>query len=153
MEIEKATISSKNVANTICRSMKSIPVWVLLFLTTLTCFSSCSDDDEKFDYPMESIYGKWEGTDIYANGKWVDVTGILSYKFGFSINFHEDGSYEGYGYFGNGSGTYTAKGKTIETFVNGKLYATYYIKSLTGNTAELTIDIDGEQIDLKVRKK
>lgn len=152
MEIEKATISSKNVANTICRSMKSIPVWVLLFLTTLICFSSCSDDDE-FDYPMETLYGEWEGTDMYVDGEWIDVTGILSYRFGFSIKFYEDGTYKASGYFGSGTGTYTAKGKTIETYVNGKHLLTFHIKSLTANTAEATMDADGETIDLKLRKK
>ena len=49
-------------------------MWMLVFAAVVS-FSSCSDDDEsKFDYPMDTLYGTWEVTEIMAGGTWYDVT-------------------------------------------------------------------------------
>lgn len=136
--------------------MKKFLSMTLLLTAMFLTFSSCSnDDDDEFDFPMETLYGTWEGTSINTDGSWTDITEYPFTSFAFSIKFNSDGTYTGRGYFGNGSGTYTAKGKTIITYVNGKEYFRYEVKSLSGNIAELSMTVDGSKdaIDIKVRKK
>lgn len=127
---------------------------ILFFMALLPMLilSSCSNDDD-FDYPMDAIYGTWDVTDIKVEGKWYDITTYPYTKYAMSISFKSDGSYYGKGYFGNGSGTYTAKGKTIITYINGKEFAVYTVKSLSDKNAELTMTIDDEVIDIKAVKK
>lgn len=135
--------------------MKKFLSMTLLLTAMFLTFSSCSnDDDDEFDFPMETLYGTWEGTSINIDGSWTDITQYPFTEFSFSIKFNSDGTYTGRGYFGNGSGTYTAKGKTIITYVNGKEYFRYEVKSLSGNIAELSMTVDGSKdvIDIKVRK-
>ena len=102
---------------------------LMMLMMTLT---SCSKDDDSpldgFDYPAETLYGTWKITKA-AGFSWMYQTTTAT--------FNSDGSYVGKGYFGNGSGTYTAKGKTISCYVSGELYCTYVVKSLPGTTAEL----------------
>lgn len=137
--------------------MKKFLSMTLLLTAMFLTFSACSsdDDDVKFDYPMETLYGTWKGTGIKVDGSWIDVTSWLYSKFAFSITFHSDGTYSGKGYFGNGSGTYKAEGNMIYTYVNGKEYNIYKVKSLTGNKAELSMGVTGsdEWIEIKVEKE
>lgn len=128
----------------------------MLIMASFVSFTSCSSDDEPdFDYPLETLYGTWEGTGIYIDGKWIDVTDYWYSKFAFSITFNSDGTYYGKGYFGTGSGTYKTSGKTIRTYVNGEPYNVYMVKSLSGTTAELSMGVEGsdETIDIRVKKK
>lgn len=128
----------------------------LLAMLPMFVFTSCSkDDDPKFDYPMETLYGTWEGTGINVDGKWIDPTDWLYTKFAFSIKFNSDGTYSGKGYFGNGSGTYKAEGNMIYTYISGKEYARYTVKSLSNNKAELIMSVEGssETLELRVQKK
>ena len=106
--------------------MKKFLSMTLLFTAMFLTFSACSNITE---YPYT--------------------------KFAFSIKFNSDGTYSGRGYFGNGSGTYTAKGKTIITYVNGKEYLRYEVKSLSNNIAELSMTVDGsgETLEVKAMKK
>lgn len=129
-----------------------------LFLTAmLLSFSACSDDDEEdgFDYPMETLYGTWKGIELNTDGSWIDITTYPFTEFAFSIKFNPGGTYSGKGYFGNGSGTYKAKGKTIITYVDGEEYLRYEVKSISGNIAELSMTTKGssESIGIKVRKE
>lgn len=135
--------------------MKKFLSMTLLFTAMFLTFSACSNDDDDFDYPMDTLYGTWEGIAMNHEGNWVDITEYPYTQLAFSIKFNSDGTYTGKGYFGNGSGTYTAKGKTIITYVNGKEYLRYDIKSLTNNVAELSMTVDGsgESIIVKVRKR
>lgn len=102
---------------------------LMMLMMTLT---SCSKDDDSpldgFDYPAETLYGTWKITKA-AGLTWRYETTTAT--------FNSDGSYVGKGYFGNGSGTYTAKGKTISCYVSGKLYCTYEVNSLSETTVEL----------------
>lgn len=96
-------------------------------------FSSCSSDDDDsavsgFDYPAETLYGTWKITK-YESIAWPFQTTTAS--------FYEDGTYYGRGYFGTGSGTYTAKGSTIRCYIDGELFCRYEVVSLTGTTAVL----------------
>lgn len=136
--------------------MKKVFLLSVLLIGFVFAFTSCSkEDDPKFDYPMETLYGNWEGTGIYVDGDWIDPTNWLYTKFAFSIKFNSDGTYSGKGYFGNGSGTYKAEGNVIYTYVDGKEYAKYTVKSLSNNKAELTMSMEGsnETLDLRVEKK
>lgn len=135
--------------------MKKFLSMTLLLTAMFLTFSSCSDDEDDFDYPMEVLYGTWEGIAVNIDGSWTDITEYPFTKFAFSIKFNSDGSYTGRGYFGNGSGTYTAKGKTIITYIDGKEYFRYEVKSLSGNIAELSMTAEGsgEAIGIKVEKK
>lgn len=116
-----------------------------------------SDDDEGFNYPMETLYGTWVGTGIYieSEGKWIDPTSSWLYDdLEFSITFYENGKYYGKGFFGTGSGTYKAEGNTITTYVDGEMYLYYKVTSLTNNKAELTMyDGSGDSMKLRVTKK
>ncbi len=132
--------------------MKKQTLSLLLFLATCVFLTSCSKDD--FNYPMETLYGTWDGTAVYVNGHWIDITDSYYKSFQFSITFYSDGEYYGRGFFGNGSGTYKATGNTITTYVNGEIYLTYEIKSLTNNKAELTMfDRSGDSMPIRVSKR
>ena len=126
----------------------------MLIMASILCFSSCSkDDNDGFNYPMETLYGTWEGTHIYANGKWYDITGWMYSDMQFSITFYNDGRYYGKGYFGTGSGTYTASGYTIRTYVNGKSFYTYEVISLDNEKAHLYMGVDGSDTKLEIKVK
>ena len=71
---------------------------MLLCATMVLSLYSCSDD-ETFDYPMEILYGKWEGTGIYYEGEWIDLSNWMYQELSFSIRFNEDGTYYGEGFF------------------------------------------------------
>ena len=122
--------------------MKKFLSMTLLFTAMFLTFSACSSDDDDFDYPMDTLYGSWEGISINVNGGWVNITEYPYTKFAFSISFNSDG-------------TYTAKGKTIITYVNGKEYLRYEVKSLSNNIAELSMTVDGsgETLEVKAKKK
>lgn len=127
----------------------------MLLCIVSVSFSSCSKDDSSFDYPMETLYGTWDGTAIGIDGQWIDITNYWYKEFEFSITFAEKGKYYADGYFGYGSGTYEASGKTIKTYVDGEYYRTYTIKSLTDNNAEVIMSVEGSEqtIGLKVKKR
>ena len=122
---------------------------ILLLSLNLTLFS-CSKIN--FDYPLDDLYGTWEGTDICVDGKWYSLENPAFKNLRFSITFHEDGTYYGKGAFGTGAGTYELDGKTITTFVNDQEFLKYVIKSLVGNRAELTMYDRSSSMEIKVKK-
>ena len=136
--------------------MKKTILSMLLAVMTVglsAVFTSCSSDDDenKFDYPMSTLYGTWETTEV--NG--LDVTSFLFYEYRAEITFYENGKYYGRGYFGTGNGTYTAAGKTITTYVNGEKYLTYTISKLSedGKSMEGRMYDDSGSISFNARKK
>lgn len=135
--------------------MKKIFSLMLLCAACVCVFSSCSKEEENFDYPMEVLYGTWEGTEMKVKDKWIDLTNIFYSQFAFSITFYSDGTYTGKGYFGNGNGTYKAEGDKIYTYVDGEEYFVYKIKSLKDNKAELLMGVTGSDdwIEIKVEKQ
>lgn len=135
--------------------MKKILVIMLAMLTMCFSFSSCSsDDDDKFDYPMETLCGTWNLTDVQlSSGKWVDVTGWQYSEYRASITFYSDGTYYGKGALGNGRGTYKSSGNTIVTYVGGEEYIRYTIKSVNNNEMEGTMYDDSGSINFKAKKQ
>lgn len=135
--------------------MKKFLGIVLLCATIVFAFSSCSKSEEEdaFDYPMSTLYGKWEGTAICYDGNWIDISSWYFEDLSFSIEFNADGTYYGRGLWGNGAGTYKATGRSIITYVDGQRYLTYYVKSLSNSIAEITMyDNNGSHVDLRVKK-
>ena len=129
--------------------------YLFLFLMAMPLlFASCSSDDDDDDsaYPMEELYGKWKVTELKVNETWYDVTKYPYTRFGMSITFYEDGTFYGSGYLGNGKGTYKVSGNTITTYVDGELYVTYTINSLTENTADLTLNMEGQELRMRAKK-
>jgi len=127
---------------------------MLLLATICIALPSCSDDEDEPDAGIkENIIGTWKGTAAKIDGKWIDLTEYpYNMRLSFSATFHKDGTYSGKGAFGTGSGTYTIKGKTIETYVGGELYLKYIVKEMTSSAAELTIVDDDDTLDVRVVK-
>ena len=67
--------------------------------------------------------------------------------------YKRQGSYYGRGALGNGGGTYTISGKTIKTYVDGELYGTYVVKTLSGNHAELSLSMDDSTMEIRATKR
>jgi hypothetical protein len=129
-------------------------VLFLLAMLPMLVFTACSDDDEEsFNYPMEELYGTWEGTEIDMDGTIIDLTDWVYSKYRFSATFNQDGTYSGSGYFGNGSGKYKATGDMIYTYIDGKEYMRYQVVSMKGNKATLIMMMEGSDETLKVSVK
>ncbi|KWW29447.1 MAG: Uncharacterized protein AUK63_1358 [bacterium P3] len=116
--------------------MKVKKIMMLFFASAVVLLTGCekeNENDSKFNYPMEMLYGKWKLTQLKTsvNGSYIDcwLLGIQSTY----ATFHEDGKYYGSGYFGSGYGTYMAEGNTITTYVSGSVYYIYTVISLTNN--------------------
>ncbi len=138
--------------------MKNFLGIMLLCATFGFVLSSCSNDDDEivFAYPMESIYGTWDGVSVKMDGRWVDITSSYYEDLQFSITFYSNGKYYGTGYFGTGSGTYKAEGAYIYTYVDGMPYYNYQIKSLANNNAELIMydpDRPSSILEIKVKRR
>lgn len=127
----------------------------LVFLVAMIVLSAACSTEEQFDYPMDTLCGTWETVALKFDDdeNWCDITSPIFDDLKMSITFCSDGTYYGRGYFGNGSGTYKAFGKTIETYVNGELYFTYHINYMNENMAELTMSSTGSSIEIRVVKK
>lgn len=120
-------------------------VLVLAFSVSLV-LSSCNNDEDNdfisgFSYPAETLYGTWKLTKI-GDMSWPYQTTTAT--------FNSDGTYSGRGYFGNGTGTYTAKGKTIKCYVDGLLYMQYEVVTLTGKTATMKMSDSDSSITVTV---
>lgn len=126
----------------------------MLIFAAFVCVTSCSsDDDDSFAYPMEQLYGKWKAIEVQVDDKWYDVTRYPYTRFGMDITFYTGGKYYGSGYFGTGIGTYKVSGKTIKTYVDGEIYATYTVVSLTNDTAELIMEMEGDALRIRAKKQ
>lgn len=87
---------------------------------SIFAFISCSsDDDDNGDYDKSMIVGTWEMTAVKTSesGTYVDWPFRKTYA-----TFNADGSYYGSGYFGTGRGTWSLKGNTLNTYVEGELF-------------------------------
>lgn len=126
---------------------------MLLLIATLSFLPSCSSDDDEPDNIKSQMIGTWDATAVRFSGDrdWTDITKYPSMAL--SITFNKDGSYSGHGALGNGSGTYTVSGKTIKTYVDGELYGTYYVKTVSGNYAELTLSMGTSSMEIKAIRR
>ena len=128
--------------------MKKHLFLLLALVVTSFAFVSCSDDDDnQFN---SSIIGTWKVTEVKTSqsGSYIAWPFKATYA-----SFKSDGTYYGSGYFGNGSGTWSIKGNTVDTYVGGELYASYEIISVTPTTAELKMSMGGDAIWIKCKKE
>ena len=79
----------------------------LLITILMISFIGCSDDDDS-EY-KDAIIGTWELTQIEFGGGWTSIP-RRTYA-----TFNSDGTYNGRGYFGNGSGTVSYTHLTLPT--------------------------------------
>lgn len=125
---------------------------MLLLATLMVSFTACSDDKDEPDDIKSKIIGTWDATSVkLSDSDWIDISNHPSMSL--SITFNSDGSYYGRGALGNGRGTYTVSGKTIKTYVDGELYGTYYVKSLDGKNAELTLTMGSSSMEIRAVKR
>ena len=125
-------------------------LFLLLTLVVATfAFVSCSNDDDDNQYTSDLV-GTWKITEVKTSqsGSYIAWPFKTTYA-----SFKSDGTYYGSGYFGNGSGTWSIKGNTVNTYVGGELYASYEIISVTSTTSELKMSMDGESIWIKCKKE
>ena len=96
------------------------------------------------------IVGTWEMTAVKTSesGMYVDWPFNKTYA-----TFNADGSYYGSGYFGTGRGTWSLKGNTLNTYVEGELFASYTIISATSTVSEMKMSIGDESIWVKCKKQ
>lgn len=132
--------------------MKKVFSLMLLFATLMMFLPACSDDKDEPDDIKSQIIGTWDATYVKTDKHgWVDISDYPSLAV--SITFNKDGSYYGRGALGNGGGTYTVSGKTIKTYIDGELYGTYYVKSLSGKNAELTLTMGSSSIEIRAVRR
>lgn len=131
-------------------------VFLLSLFAIMMIVAGCSSDNEpKSDFDMNLLYGRWRITHVESKGVMVDVTtpsGEAAFKPTYAT-FKKDGTYYGSGFFGNGSGTYKVKGKTIICYVEGVEYFRYDVISIQGTTCELKMYRTGSLSSIKIRCK
>lgn len=132
--------------------MKKVFSLMLLLAAIVIALPSCSDDKDEPDNLKEQIIGTWDATAILVDGEWNDMTNISGSRT-LSATFYKDGTYYGEGALGDGGGTYKISGNTITTYIDNELFATYTVKSITGNVAEVTMSIETSKIDLRLKKR
>ena len=116
-------------------------------MVTSLAFVSCSDDDNQYN---NAIVGTWKITEVKTSqsGSYMDWPFKTTYA-----SFKSDGIYYGSGYFGTGSGTWSFKGNTVNTYVGGELYASNEIISVTSTTSELKMSMGSDAILIKCKKE
>lgn len=109
---------------------------------------ACSSDDDNssntdFDYTIDLLYGEWRATSIESIGT-QDLTTPINelYAAPTYLKFNKDGTLEGEGLFGEGTGKYSTKGKTIHTSI-GKIKKSFDVTSLQATTAKFKLDGKG----------
>lgn len=129
--------------------MKKYLFLLLTLVVTSLAFISCNNDDDDNQYES-AIVGTWKVTGVKTKASDSYMTWPFKTTY---ASFNSDGTYYGYGYFGTGNGTWSIKGKTVKTYVDGKLYLSYEILSLTSTTAELKMSEGDEAIWIKCKKE
>ena len=128
--------------------MKKYLFLLLTLVVTSLAFVSCSDDDD--NQYNSAIVGTWKITAVKTSqsGSYIGWPFETTYA-----SFKSDGTYYGSGYFGTGSGKWSIKGNTVNTYVGGELYASYEIISVTSTTSELKMSMGSDAIWIKCKKE
>lgn len=129
--------------------MKKLLGLLLVLMVASFAFVSCSDDKED-DLSKSDIVGTWKLTEVKTTqtGEYINWPFTATYA-----SFKSDGTYYGSGYFGTGSGTWSKKGKTVNTYVEGELYVSYEIISVSATEAEMKMTADGSSLWIKCKKQ
>lgn len=110
--------------------------------------TGCKKDDEvnlgSFDYDKELIFGTWKITKL----------SVIDWPYQPTrATFNPDGTYYGRGHFGTGTGTYKLSGKRITTYIEGQVYITYDVVSLSSTTCELNMAAGDESVRITCVKE
>ena len=107
-------------------------------------FIACNKDDGKkeeeptFILNREEIIGCWE----IAMAKFDESATMTEWEYEDTYaTFKENGIYEGEGYFGKGTGTYSVEGNVITTKIENIPFIEYEVTSMEGGAAHLTATI------------
>lgn len=128
-------------------------LFALALLPLLITGCSSDDDNLKVDFDQNLIYGEWRLTHLKTSSDdtYLDITTPAGEK-AFEptyITFKSGGKYSGKGYFGWGSGTFKANGKTIVTYIDGEEFLRYDVLSLTERNAEFIMHQAGSDSTIK----
>lgn len=134
--------------------MKKILSILTIVAVTMCAFSfvSCSNDDDD-NLSTADVVGTWMTTSVQIDGKWVDLTSSLYESQRAYANFKSDGTYVGWGSLGNGSGTWKLEGRTLTTYVSGKVYITYSNIVLNGSEMSGTMSQGSTSMNFKAKKQ
>lgn len=134
--------------------MKKILSILTIVAVTMCAFSfvSCSSDDDD-NLSTADVVGTWMTTSVQIDGKWVDLTSSLYESQRAYANFKSDGTYVGWGSLGNGSGTWKLEGRTLTTYVSGKVYITYSNIVLNGSEMSGTMSQGSTSMNFKAKKQ
>lgn len=114
--------------------MKKILLVLVAILASVSFFTSCSDDDEINE---ENICGKWNVTQINANGSWSNVGyGVMYAK------FNSDNTYESKDHSYHYSGTWKLEGEVVKCNVGGT-YVTYTILDFSSESGTFEVKEPG----------
>lgn len=128
---------------------------LLLLVAAIGCvaFTGCSKDDDESNNLKEQIIGTWDATAVQfsSDNNWLDVTNYPNLAL--SISFYDDNTYHSRGALGSGDGTYKIQGKTVATYIDGDLIATYEIKSISNTNIEVLMTMNGETLGIRGKKR
>ncbi len=122
---------------------------ILFALAIMPLFvMGCSTDDvdelpnNKFDHNIELLYGKWRATAVeIMEGVVIDLTDEEMEKEvpATYVTFEKNNAFSSEGVFGDGQGTYTAKGKEINATM-GDEELNFEMTSLAATEAKVILD-------------
>lgn len=131
--------------------MKKVFSLMLLLATLVIALPSCSDDKDEPNNLKEQIIGTWDATAVLIYGEWIDITNRPNLAL--SATFRKNGTYYGEGALGDGGGTYKISGNTVTTYIDNELFATYTVKTISGNKAEVTMSMGTDKLELRLKKR
>lgn len=123
-----------------------------MLFVVVAALVGCGKDGDTSDQESpykSSIVGTWELT--HFNGTPVSALPDV-FSRTTTITFGADGSYSGGGVFGSGSGTYVLEGSVAKTYIDGELYHTYEIVSLSGDVVEAKMTDASGTATIKAKK-
>ena len=131
------------------KTLKNITMKKILLALAIMplLFVACSSDDDPsttdFDYSIDLLYGEWRATNIESIGS-IDLTTPLNelYAAPTYLKFNKDGTLEGEGLFGEGTGKYSTREKSIHTSI-GKTKKSFEVVSLQATTAKVKLNAKG----------
>lgn len=117
---------------------KPLLIGTLNLILMLLLFGSCSNSSTKeiedtLSFESQFI-GIWKLDSIQYQNSMIPFTEEDTYAV-----FHKDSTYEGYGYFGNGAGTWKYIDKRITCFIDNENFAEYTILTLNPTRAYLKV--------------
>lgn len=122
---------------------------LMAILIPAIAFTACGDDDDEPKLDITESYvtgGTWYVTDLYTNGKWVDISSE-----GLRATFDTDkeyrvgtGSYLNIHYY---KGTWSLSGNTVNGVTVDGIHETFKFVETDGNTAVIDYKNDDTPAD------